>query len=161
MTRNVNVRNGLVEDLRALAKQVIDRAVHHFLIARDRRCREDDGIVWLDAHLAMILVGNARESRGWLSLAAGTYDDDLLRLELIDVLSANQHALGNVQVSKLNSHLYIVDHAASHQGDLALVAYGGIDNLLHSRNERGESSNEDTPWGVCKDFVERIVDDTL
>src|SRR5438132_335759 len=161
MARNVNVRNGLVEDLRALAKQVVDRAVHHFLIARDRRCREDDGVVWLDTHHAMVLVGDAGEGRGRLSLAAGTDDDDLLRQELIDVFSANQHALGNVQVSKLYRHLHVVDHTASNHGDHALVAHGGIDNLLYSRDERGEGSDEDTPGGIGKDFVERVIDHTF
>src|SRR5258706_5400539 len=115
-----------------LGEKVVDRAADHFLIARNWGSREDNRIVRLDTHQAMILVSNARESRGWLSLAAGTDDDHALRRELANVFGANGRGLGNVQVSQRYCHFHVVDHTASNKRHHTIITNGGISKLLHA-----------------------------
>src|SRR5215470_6347615 len=81
MTRNMYIGDSLVVHVGSLAEKVVDRATDHFLIARHRSGREDNRILRLDTHQAMILVSDACKSRGWLSLAAGTDDDHALGRE--------------------------------------------------------------------------------
>src|SRR5438132_13822251 len=124
--------DSLVLPVSPLAEKVVCRAADHFLIARHWGSGEDNRIVRLDTHQAMILVSNARESRGWLSLAAGTDDDHALRRELTNVFGANERGLGNVQVSQVYCHLHVVDYTASNKRHPTLITNGGIDNLYNS-----------------------------
>ena len=80
----------------------------------------------------MILVGYARECRSRLTLATSTDNHHSLRWELVDIFSTNERTFGNVQVAKFHGHLNVVDHTASHQGNLTLIAYCGIYYLLHT-----------------------------
>src|SRR5579883_667847 len=161
MARNVYIRDALIEHLSSLAKQAVDRPMYHFLVARYGRGRENDRITGLDAHQAMILVSNAGQRRGRLALAAGTDDYYLLRLKFVDILGSDQHPFGNIQVAKLNRHLYVVDHAATNKRDKTLVARRRIHHLLYARDQRCKSRDENTSGGVSKDFVERIVNHAL
>src|SRR5450755_1443276 len=161
MTGDVHIRDALIEHLRALAEEAIDRAMHHLLVARYRRCREDHRVARLDTDLAMVLVRDTRQGRSWLALAAGTDDHHLLGLELIDILDADKHAFGNIQVAKLNRHLHIVNHTATDQRDKAIIASGGIDHLLHTRDQRGKSRQHNATGRVGEDLIKRIVDHAL
>src|SRR5919109_567960 len=78
MTRNVYIGDCMVVHLSSLAEKVIDSAVDHFLVAWNRRSREDNRIIPLDTYKSMILVSYACESRGWFSLATSADDDNTL-----------------------------------------------------------------------------------
>src|SRR6266480_3275408 len=106
------IGDSLIIYLGSLAEQVIDSAVDHFLVARHRRSRKNNCIIFLDTYKSMILVSYASESRGWFSLTTSTDDD---------------HTLG---------------------------ATGGINNLLHAREQRRKGSYNDAPWRIRKNFIE-------
>src|SRR5512142_3380731 len=113
MARNMHIRNALIEDLRALPEEVIDRAVNHFFITGNRCRRENDSDTCLNMYRAVILVSDTRQRGGWFTLAACTDDDDLLRLKFIHILDTYEHTLRNIQVAKFNRHLHVIDHAAA------------------------------------------------
>src|SRR6266487_553087 len=151
---DVHIREALVEHLGTLAEEIIDRAMHHLLVARYRRCREDHCIARLYANLAMILIRDTRQGRSWFALTPGTDDHYLFRLKLIDILDADKHALGDIQVAKLNRHLHIVNHAATDQSDETIITGRGVDHLLHTRYQRGKSCEHNATRRVGKDLVE-------
>src|SRR5260370_1455810 len=161
VARNMYIGDSLVVHVGPLAEKVVDRAADHFLIARHWGSREDNRIVRLDTHQAMILVSNARKSRGWLSLAAGTDDDHALGRELVNVFGADERGLGNVQVSQVYCHLHVVDHTASNKRHHTLITNGGIDNLLDAVEQGCKSGDDNTSRSVRKNFIERLVDDSL
>src|SRR5579875_1001580 len=157
----MDMRVARIEDFRPLAEKIVDGAADHFLIARYGRGRKNDRIARLNAHKPVILVGDAREGRGRLTLAARADNHHLFRLELVDIFSPDNHALGNAQVAKLDSHLYVIDHATAYQRYMALIASRVIHDLLYPRKQRGERGDNDAAWRVGKDFVERFVEHTL
>src|SRR5579863_1876120 len=132
VTRNMHIGDRLVKHLRALAEQVIDGAIHHLFVAWNRGSGENNCIVWLDAHLAMVLVGDTCEGRGWLPLTARANDHYALRRKLVDILGANEHPFRKVQVAKLNRHLYVIHHTAAYKSYYSFVTRGGIHYLLHA-----------------------------
>src|SRR5215471_7159358 len=118
----MHIGNCLIIDFGSLAEKVIDSAVDHFLVARDRCGRENNRIILLDMYKSMILVGYACESRGRFSLTTGADDDDTLWWEFVNIFRTNEHSFRDVQVSKVDGHLHIVDHTAPYKGDHTLVA---------------------------------------
>src|SRR6266550_4822883 len=139
------IGDSLIIYLGSLAEQVIDSAVDHFLVARHRRSRKNNCIIFLDTYKSMILVSYASESRGWFSLTTSADDDHTLRWKFVNVFRTDEHTLRYVQVSKINRHLHIVDHTAPYKGDHALVATSSINDLLHARKQRRKGSYDDTP----------------
>ena len=161
VSRDMHMRDGRVEHLRSQAEQVIDRAIHRALIARHRRRRKNNRITRLGAHEAMVAISDARQRGRWFALTARTDDRNLFRLELVDVLRANEHPLRHVQVAKLYRHLHVVQHTASNQCDMTIIAFGGIHNLLHTRDQRGKCCQQDTSRRVGENLVERLVNHAL
>src|SRR6266550_5862344 len=109
----------------------------------------------------MILVGDACEGRGWLSLTASTDNYYLLWLKLICILRSDKHALGNVEVTQFDGHLHIILHASANQCNKALIALSSVNNLLNTRDERCKSSNQDAPGCIREDLIQRLIDHTL
>src|SRR5437870_5090706 len=136
MTRNMYIGDCLIIYLGSLAEKVIDSAVDHFLVTRHRGSRENNRIIFLDTYKSVILVGYACESRGWFSLTTSADDDDTLWWKFVNVFRTDKHSFRDVQVTKVNRHLHIVDHTASYKGDRALIATSSINNLLHTREQR-------------------------
>src|SRR2546430_14337247 len=135
MARNMHIGDRLVVDLRSLAEEIIDRAIHHALIAWYWSRRKNHCITRLDANQAMILVCNASQRRRGLTLATRTYNHHLVRAKLFDVLASYQHALRHMQITQLQSHLHIINYAAANQGHVTIIAFGGINYLLHTRKQ--------------------------
>src|SRR5581483_1615856 len=157
----MDVRNGLVIDLCSLSEEVIDGAIDHFLVAWHGSRRKNDRISWLNAYQAVILVSDTRQGRGGFTLATRTDNDHLRSRKLVDILRSNEYIFRNVQVAKFNGHLHVIDHAPSHQRDMSIIAHGGIDHLLHTRQKRSKSSQQNATRGISKNLVERVVDNSL
>src|SRR5690242_16080289 len=130
VTRYMYIRDALVEDFRPLPEQTIDCTMHHFLVARYGCSRQDHCISRLDTYQAMILVSYTREGRSRFTLASCTHNHNLLRFELIDILSANNHPFRHIEITQFNCHLHIVDHTATNQRNKALIACRRINYLL-------------------------------
>src|ERR1700682_6239801 len=79
----------------------------------------------------------------------------------VDIFRAYPRSFRKVQVTQLNGHLHIIDHATANQGHKAIIAYSGIYYLLYTRDQGCKGRNDDTPGCVGKDFIERVIDDTL
>ena len=115
------------------------------LVARNGRGGYYHGVTGYDFHVAVLAVGYPDERRGRLALAARGHDHHALVRQPGRVPRRHQNALGHVQVAHLQRHLYVVRHAAAHHGHLAVVFHGGIDHLLHSRDERRERGDHYAP----------------
>src|SRR5205809_6276596 len=148
------IGDSLIIYLGSLAEQVIDSAVDHFLVARHRCSRKNNCIIFLDTYKSMILVSYASESRGWFSLTTSTDDDHTLRWKFVNVFRTDEHSFRNVQVPKIDRHLHIIDRTAPYQCNHTLIATGGINNLLHAREQRRKGSYNDAPWRIRKNFIE-------
>ena len=56
VTRNMDIRDALIIDLRTLKEQAIDRVTHTSLVPRHRCGRENDRIAWLDAYQPVLFA---------------------------------------------------------------------------------------------------------
>src|SRR4051812_44156418 len=113
MSRDVDIGDGLIEDLRALPEEIVDRTIDHAVVAGHRCGGEDHSITGLNAYLTMILVRNSGQCRRWLSLTTCTENHHLLWVELFGVLNADQHARRYTQVAQFDRHLHIVEHTST------------------------------------------------
>src|SRR6266511_1903901 len=89
VTRNVNRGVLLVEHLRTVARQAVDRVVHPEFVPWDGSRRDDDGVAALDADRGMVVVGDARERGQRLALRPRAEDQLLLGRDVVQLDGAN------------------------------------------------------------------------
>ena len=77
VTRNMNFFETFVNDVGTLFIKVIDDAIYHFLVSRDRRGGNDDRIVIADRHFIEISRSHAGKRAHRLALRARGNDDEL------------------------------------------------------------------------------------
>ena len=78
VTRDMDEGAVLIPHIAAKLGQAVDDLLDGLLIARDRRCREDDGVALVDGKRLVLAVGHAGQRRQRLALRAGAHDDDLV-----------------------------------------------------------------------------------
>ena len=76
----------------------------------------------------------------------------------IDLLEIYQHTLRDIQVAKAFGDAHVADHRAADEGHLATVHGGGIQDLLHAVNVRGEGSDDDAAAGASELGFEHWAD---
>src|SRR5579883_2133064 len=127
----MHVGNALIKHVRSLPEQAVDGAVYHFLVARHGRRGQYYRVARHYTNLPVVLVSDTRQGRGWLSLASRTDDDHLLWMKLVNILHANDHPFGDIQVTQINCHLDVVDHTATGQRNETFVTRRCLHYLLH------------------------------
>ncbi len=70
---------------------------------------------------------------------------------------ADRAAIRYGQVAKILCDLYVFHHAGAHEGDFTVVFDSRVDHLLHPRDERGETGNDDAPLSPAEDFIQRVA----
>src|SRR5690348_6973989 len=143
VTGDVNRRgtSAFVIDEDAAAEKMVDHAGDSFFISRNDARGEDDRVVFFDTEETMIVHGDARESRHRLSLAAGSENDELARIERLDVLRADDGAVGDAQLAEGVSNFRVVHHAAADKADFAASRSRDVDHLLNAVYGAGKTGN--------------------
>ena len=150
-----------VDDVGAEFHEVVDRLRDELLVARDRRCRDDDRVARHDADLAVVAHRHARQCRHRLALAARRDDDHLLHAVVVDLVDVDDRALRRRDVAELQRDVDDVDHAAAEHGDVALVADGCVDDLLDAVDVRRERRDDDAAARIVESAVKCRTDRAL
>ena len=74
------------------------------------------------------------------------------------LIGGNHLALVVTQISQLLGYAGVFGHAQTHKTDLALMPFGGFQNLLHARNQRRKGGNNNAPLGLVENLLESVID---
>ena len=161
MPRDVHRRDLLVQDLGSRLGELVDRVVDTELVAGDGLGGDDHRVAALDMDGGVIVVGDARQRRQRLALAAGAEDQLLARIELVELGRTDEHAFRNLHVAEVARDVGVLPHRAADDADLASELDGDVDRLLHAVHVRRERRDEDPSLPERKDLSERLADDAL
>ena len=82
---------------------------------------------------------------------------DFVRGHCLGLPDADEHVVIHIEITKFARDLGIFRHGIAGDADLAFVVARGIDHLLHTRNQRGESRHHYPPLGAAEYSVQRPV----
>ncbi len=80
----------------------------------------------------MLTVRDLRQHRRRLTLRSGHHDDQLVRLNGIDLVEIDQHVVGDIQDPHAHRHLDVGGHTVTGNRHLATVFLRGIGDLLNT-----------------------------
>src|SRR5690606_16828123 len=144
----------LVDDLGAPAGEAVDDPVDGVLVAGDEGGGQDDRVAGFDVDL-VVAVGHAAEGGHGFALGAGADQHDFVGGQFVEVARVDEEASGDLEVAEFAGDVHVADHGAAHEGDLAAVCLGGVEDLLHPVDVGGEAGDDDAFLG----FGEDVVDD--
>jgi hypothetical protein len=161
MARRVNRGVTCRDDIAADLVEAVDGLVDGSFVAGDRRRREDDGVALAQRNLRVVAVGHAPQRRERLALRAGRDDHDLIVAEVGELARRDHQAVRHLDVAQLTPDSDVLAHRAPDQRDLAVKRGGGVDDLLHAVDVRGEARDDDPSPGPREDLLELRSDDRL
>ena len=116
-------------------------------------------LVQLD--LRVVAVGHPPQRRQRLALRAGRDDHDPVVGEVVDLARPDDQPVGHLDVAELAPDPDVLAHRAPDERDLAVERVGGVDDLLHAVDVRGEARDDDAPLAAREDLLEMRADDRL
>ncbi len=124
-----------------------------FLVARNGRSGQDDGIALVDGK-CLVLAG-AQCGRQRLALRTGAHDDDLIVGQVIDIEGIDDIGIVDVGEFQLTRHAGVGEHGTSGHDDLAATLAGGVADLLQAMDVARERRDEHAARGVL-DGVQQV-----
>ena len=110
--------------------------------------RDDHRVAALDRDRRVVAVGDPRQRRHRLALAAGAEDQLLVRAGARRARRGlTSTSLGHVDVAEVAGDVQVLPHRAADDRDLAADLDGDVDRLLHPVHVRRERDDEDR--GPC------------
>ncbi len=161
VARDVDRRVLLVQHLRSVSREAVDRVVHAQLVPRHRACRHDHRVATLDPDGRVVVVGDPRQRRERLALRARAENQLPPRLELVQVDRPHEQLVGRPNVVEVARDVQVLLHRAADHRDLAVDLGRHVDRLLHAVDVRGERGDQDAAGALRDDLTERLADDAL
>ena len=161
MAGDVKHIRAVVNDLDALAEQLVDDARDGVLIAGNGGSRDDDAVAGADLDLLVLGKRHAVERAHLLALRAGGHDDLLIERERLDLVDVCHGVLGQLHVAEIDRDLGDIFHAAARDGDLAADRRRRVDDLLDAVDVGGEGRDDDALLAAGKEPVEGLADHAL
>src|ERR1017187_6633266 len=127
---NGSVTAAFVVNEHAPAEEVVNHAKNGLFVAGNDARGKDDRIVLGDAHQAVIVHGDARESGHGFGLGAAGEHDEFFGVEAADILRPDDAAVRNTQFTEAVRYLNVVHHAAPDETDFTSHAARDVDHLL-------------------------------
>ena len=146
----------VVDDLRALAVELVDDAGDRLLIAGDGGGRDDDPVAVLDVDLLVAGEGHAVQGGHVLALGAGGDHHHLVLRQGFDLGQVHQGVLRRLDVVQIHGDLDHVLHAAAGDGHLAAVAVGGLEHRLEPVQVGGKGGEDDPLVAILELPVEVV-----
>ena len=89
------------------------------------------------------------------ALRARADQRDPVGWESFEVFEVDDKTLGNVQVAEVSRDAHVADHRAAHEGDLAAVRLGGVEDLLDAVDMAGEAGDDHATRRRPEDGLDR------
>ena len=156
MTGDVQRRVAVIDDLRALLKQLVNDAADRDLVARNGRGRDDDAVAGVDRDLFVLGKRHTVQRRHRLTLAAGADDNGLAARQAADLRHVHHDAVRNVHIAELRRNAHDVFHAAAGDADLALILCRHVDNLLQAMDIGRKRRDDDALVTVLKELIKAV-----
>jgi len=145
----------------AAAEHVVEHAVDGLFVAGDDARGEDDGVVFLDGNKAVIVHGDAGERGHRLGLRAAGENDDAARVKAANILRADDHAVGNLEIAERVGDFDVIDHAAADKGDFAVNAPSDVNDLLDAVHRGSEAGENDAARSGAAEVLDARNDGAL
>lgn len=156
MTGHVNPfwRIGVVHHICSDSEQLVYRTCDEFLVSRNRCGCDDDGIAWKHFHLPVGSVRHACQSGHRFTLASGGDYRHPVGGQPTDIIRIDQQIGRNPQISEFHTDIDDVDHAPTHDSQLATVVVARIHNLLDTVDIGSECSDDNPLLRFSKHFLD-------
>ena len=154
-------RGALVVDAAAELRERVDDALDALLVARDRRCRDDDGIALVDRERLVLAVCHPRECRERLALGACAHDDDFVVRDVLDVVGIDDVLVCDPEVAKLACDGRVCHHGPAGHDDLAADSRRSVADLLETVDVARERGDKDAARRILDDMAKSGADGCL
>ena len=148
----------LVDHVGAAQGQVVHHPADRPFVAGDGARREHDHVVIVHLHEPVVVDGDARQGGRRFALRPGRDAHHVAAGEVPDLAVANLHAGRDAQQSEALRGLGVVDHAAAHEGDVAIELRREIHEDLHAVDARGKHRHDDLAGRGREDLLEAVDD---
>ena len=140
-----------------LRDQAVDDRPHRLLVAGDGARGKDHAVALVERHLRMIVIGDARERRARLALAAGTQRQHLVRRKMAVEIGPAK-ILHAVEIAGFPRHLHDALHGASDHHHLASRQPRRIRNRAQPRDIGSKGRHRDPALGRLHQFGDGLGD---
>ena len=154
MARNVQHVRAVVDDLNALAEELVDDTRDGVLVAGDGARRDDDAVAGADLDLLVLGKCHAVQGGHLLALRAGGDDDLLFQRHRLDLVDVDHGVFRRLHVAEVHGDFCHVFHAAARDGDLAPALRRGVHDLLNAVDVGGERRDDDALLAALEQAVE-------
>ena len=120
--------------------------------------RKHNRVAFLNSKPVIRAICQTSKDGGWLALGACDQQDHLVFRHGKSLFGGNHLALIVIQISQLLGNAGVFGHAQTHKTDLAVMPFGGFQNLLHARNQRSEGGNNNAPLSLVENLLESVID---
>ena len=159
VTRHVHRGDLLVQHLGAETREAVDRVVHVELVPGHRFGGDDHRVTTLDLDVLVVAVGDPRECRHRLALAAGTEEHDAARRQLHRLLGRHHRVLRQVDVAERARDVHVLSERTADERNLSVVLDRHLGGLLHPVDVRREARDQDTTCTHRDQLPERLTDE--
>jgi hypothetical protein len=159
--RDVRAADRVVEDVRAVLEQVVDRPRDVFLVARDGARAHDHGVARPDLHEPVVAVRHAGEPGHRLALRTGRRDAQLVVGHVLEPVLGDEQAGRRVEVAELRGDARVLFHRAADHRDPPAERGGRVEDLLDARDVARERRDDHAALEPVHDVAERIADGLL
>ena len=153
MARNVQHVRAVVDDLNALAEELVDDTRDGVLVAGDGARRDDDAVAGADLDLLVLGERHAVQGGHLLALRAGGDDDLLFQRHRLDLVDVDHGVFRRLHVAEVHGDFCHVFHAAARDGDLAPALRRGVHDLLDAVDVGGERRDDDALFAALEQAV--------
>ena len=161
VARDVHGGDLLVQHLGADAREPVDRVVHAQLVPRHGLGGDDHRVATFDRDVRVVVVGDPRQRRHRLALAAGAEDQHLVGRQIHRRLWRDDRIVGDREVAEVPRDVHVLPHRAADHRDLAPALDRDVGGLLHAVDVRGERRDEDPALAHRHQRAERLADESL
>ena len=142
MAGDVDEMGAVGDDLDALRDQAVDDGADRLLVAGDGARGKNHAVALVERHLRMVVIGDARQRRARLALAAGAQRQHLVGRKMAVKVGAAK-ILHAVEMAGLARHLHHALHGAADHHDFAPGGAGGIGHRAQPGDVGGEGGHGD------------------
>ena len=142
MSTCVDIHFIIGDQIYSFGKQTIEHFVDSKFISRNSRWWHEDSISFFEYYLGMFASRHSCKRSKFFSLCSGTKNKhSFIRHVIYFIIKFTDHTFRCVDISKLLTDIYIINHRSSWEEDYSIISDSTIDNLDNSTNIGSKGSD--------------------